>query len=113
MRKIGLVVLALAICPALASATPFVVDAKLNSTTGGTGAATLVFTAGDAFSVFVDPTDLWNAGALPRWSNADGIDGPDLIATGSDDSGQLAGTVIGSDIFGDWTQGGLTAPFGS
>src|SRR5262245_21323185 len=113
MRKIGLAVLALAICPALASATPFVVDAKLNSTSGGTGAATLFFNAGDAFSVFVDPTDLWNAGDLPRWSNANGIDGPDLIATGSDDSLEPAGTVIGSDIFGNHIQGGLNAPFGT
>ena len=113
MRKIVMVLLALSICPALASATPFVVDAKLNSSTGGTGVATLVFNAGDEFSVFVDPTDLWNAGALPRWSNANGIDGPDLIATGSDDSLEPAGTVIGSDIFSDHTQGGLTAPFGT
>jgi hypothetical protein len=113
MKKIWLALLALSLTPALASATPFVVDALLNSTTGGTGAATLVFNAGDAFSVFVDPTDLWNAGALPRWSNADGIDGPDLIATGSDDSSEPAGTLIGRDQFGDWTQGGLTAPFGT
>ena len=113
MRKIWLALLALSLTPALASATPFVVDAFLNSSTGGTGAATLFFNAGDAFAVSVDPTDLWNAGDLPRWSNANGIDGPDLIATGSDDSGYPALTVIGSDIFGDWTQGGLTAPFGS
>jgi PEP-CTERM motif-containing protein len=111
MRKIGLAVLALAICPALASATPFVVDAKLNSTTGGTGVATLVFNAGDAFSVSVDPTDLWNAGALPRWSNADGLTGPRL-ATGSDDSLEPAGTLIGDNFF-TWNQGGLTAPFGT
>jgi hypothetical protein len=113
MRKTWLAVLALSLSPALASATPFVVDALANSSTGGVGAATLFFNAGDGFSVNVDPTDLWNAGDLPRWSNANGIDGPDLIATGSDDSGESAGTLIGSDIFGDWTQGGLTAPFGS
>jgi hypothetical protein len=111
MRKIGLAVLALAICPALASATPFVVDAMGNSTSGGTGAATLFFNAGDAFTVSVDPTDLWNAGALPRWSNADGLSG-DLFATGTDDSGEAPGTHIGAN-FGPYSQGGLTAFYGT
>jgi hypothetical protein len=114
MRKIWLALLALSLSPALASATPFVVDAFTNSSSGiGGGAPTLFFNAGDTFAVSVDPTDLWSAGALPRWSNANGLDGPDLIATGSDDSGEAPGTVIGSDIFGDWSQSGLTAPFGS
>jgi hypothetical protein len=67
--------------------------------------------AGDAFEVSVDPDDLWNAGALPRWSNADGLVG-DLFATGSDESGQAAGTLIGED-FGLYSTGGFTAPFGA
>ncbi|MGZ3409729.1 MAG: PEP-CTERM sorting domain-containing protein [Xanthobacteraceae bacterium] len=37
---------------------------------------------------------------------------PNLVATGSDDSGQPAGTTIGV-VFPLWTQGGLTAPFGA
>jgi hypothetical protein len=57
------------------------------------------------------PTDLWSAGALPRWSNADGLTG-NLFATGSDESGAAAGTLIGKD-FGLWTQGGLSAAYGS
>lgn len=90
------------------------VDALANSSTGGAGKDTgLVLALNQLFSVTVDPLDLWSAGALPRWSNANGIDGPDLIATGSDESLQPVGTIIGRDIFGDWTQGGLTAPYGS
>jgi len=83
-----------------------------NSSSGGTGASTgISLAAGQSFSVTVDPDDLWNAGALPRWSNADGLVG-DLFATGSDESGESAGTKIGQD-FGLWTQFGLSAPFGS
>ena len=59
----------------------------------------------------VDPTDLWNAGALPRWSNADGLTG-NLYATGTDDSGEAATTLIGQS-FGTYSQGGLTAPYGA
>ena len=54
---------------------------------------------------------MWNAGDLPRWSNANGLTG-NLYATGSDDSGWAAGTQIGAD-FGLWKQGNLTAPYGS
>jgi PEP-CTERM motif-containing protein len=97
------------------------VDAFNNSTSGGTGAFALDLTAGEGFTVNVDPADLWNAGALPRWSNANGLQGPDLVYGPSTDpqvaawnGGPLAnGTVIGSSIFGNYTQGGLTAPFGS
>ena len=74
------------------------VFAQANSTGGGSGASTgLILTAGEAFTVTVDPNDLWSAGALPRWSNADGLIG-DLFATGSDESGQAAGTRIGRDF---------------
>ena len=95
-----------------AGAANIVVDALGNSSSGGVGAATgLNLSTGQSFTVTVDPGDLWNAGALPRWSNADGLT-HDLFATGTDDSGQPAGTLIGED-FGLWTQSGLTAPFGT
>jgi hypothetical protein len=94
-----------------ATAATFVVDALANSSSGGVGVSTFALTAGEMFTVSVDPADLWNAGALPRWSNADGLT-HDLFATGSDDSGEPAGTLIGTD-FGTWTEGNLTAPFGT
>jgi len=94
------------------SARAVTVDAFGNSSSGGSGSATGVFlTAGEAFTVTVASNDLWSAGALPRWSNADGLTVP-LLATGSDESGELAGTQIGS-IFSLYTQDGLTAAYGS
>ena len=94
------------------SARAVTVDAFGNSSSGGSGSATGVFlTAGEAFTVTVASNDLWSAGALPRWSNADGLKVP-LFATGSDESGELAGTQIGS-IFSFYTQDGLTAAYGS
>ena len=88
------------------------VFAQANSSTGGAGALTgISLTFGQAFTVSAGLTDLWNAGPLPRWSNADGLIAP-LLATGSDDSGQLAGTQIGS-IFPLYTQDGFTAAYGS
>jgi hypothetical protein len=88
------------------------VFAQANSSSGGSGAVTGVFlTLGQAFTVSAGPNDLWNAGPLPRWSNADGLTG-DRFATGTDESGQAAGTQIGAN-FGLYSQGGLSAPFGS
>jgi hypothetical protein len=89
------------------------VDAFANSTSGGTGVATISLTAGEQFTVTASPTDLWSAGALPRWSNANGLTGANLYATGSDDSGKPAGTLIGPGNFGTYTQKGLTAPYGA
>ena len=94
-----------------AYAIPFQVNALANSSSGGAGLNTISLTAGDSFTVSVDPNDLWNAGTLPRWSNANGLTGP-LVATGSDDSGQSAGTPIGAN-FGLHAQDGLSAPFGA
>jgi len=89
-----------------------IVEAKANSSTGGIGGSTGVFfNAGDYFTATVDSNDLWNAGALPRWSNADGLLA-DLFATGTDESGATAGTQIGRD-FGTYTQHGLAAAYGS
>jgi len=87
------------------------VDALGNSSSGGTGATVFNLVAGQSFSLSVSPTDLWSAGALPRWSNANGLIG-DLYATGSDESGQPAGTPIGAN-FGIYSQGNLSAPFGA
>jgi hypothetical protein len=97
---------------ATTTARAVTVDALANSSSDGSGEATgVVLTAGQAFTVTVALNDLWSAGALPRWSNANGLIVP-LVATGSDESGEAAGTVIGS-IFPLWTQNGLTAPYGS
>ena len=94
-----------------AESAVYVVGAQANSSSGGTGAATLSLTSGQAFTVAVAPDDLWSAGALPRWSNADGLTHA-LFATGSDNSGEAAGTLIGQD-WGTWTQHGLTAAYGT
>lgn len=98
---------------ALAVPVPFDVYAFANSTSGtGVGLDTgLAFTIGDNFTVSVDPDDLWNAGDLPRWSNADGLT-VNLNATGSDDSGEPFGTLIGVP-FVNHPQHGLSLPFGS
>jgi hypothetical protein len=94
-----------------AQAATFVVSAMGNSSTDGSGLSTIALTSGETFQVSVDPTDLWSAGPLPRWSNANGLTG-NRFATGSDESGQPAGTLIGQN-FGLWTQNGLSAPFGT
>jgi hypothetical protein len=106
------IALLLVMAPANANADSFTVYALANSSTYGTGLNTgFVLSAGEMFAVSVDPNDLWSAGALPRWSNADGLKG-NLYATGSDESGQPAGTLIGQD-FGLWTQNGLSAHYGT
>ena len=88
------------------------VFAQANSSTGGAGALTGVFlTFGQAFTVSAGPDDLWSAGDLPRWSNADGLTG-DRFATGTDESTEAAGTKIGQS-FGAWDQHNLSAPYGS
>src|SRR5678816_2450229 len=98
---------------AAAHATVFVVDALAHSSNSGagTGLATVALDLGDVFSVTVGADDLWSAGALPRWSDADGLT-HDRFATGSDESGEAAGTLIGTD-FGLLNIGGFSAPYGS
>jgi hypothetical protein len=88
-----------------------VVDAKNNSSTSGVGLNTVALNAGDFFTVTVSLTDLWNAGPLPRWSNADGLVA-NLLATGSDESGQPLNTLIGQN-FGLHSQNSFSAPFGA
>jgi hypothetical protein len=114
--KVAATFAGLAACLAVAGgaqAAVFTVDALAHSSNsgGGTGLATVSLNAGDAFTLSADANDLWNAGALPRWSNANGLTG-DLFATGSDESGQAAGTLIGSD-FGLLTIDGFSAPYGA
>jgi len=104
--------LSLALAPAAALATTVVVDAKANSSSGGVGLASgLTLTTGETFTISASTTDLWSAGDLPRWSNGDGLTA-NLYATGSDESGQASGTLIGQD-FGLWTENSLSAPYGS
>lgn len=98
--------------PGAASAATFVVSSVTNSAGGGTGLSTgLVVTSGQGIQIAASPTALWSAGALPRWSNADGLIA-DLFATGSDASGQPVNTLIGEAV-PFLTQNGFTAPFGS
>jgi hypothetical protein len=106
----GLVAAIIALGAAPAAAVVVTVNAAAH-TTSSAGVATIAVVAGHGFEVTVSPTDLWNAGPLPRWSNANGLIG-DLFATGSDESGQAAGTLIGR-YFDPWTFGGLTAPYGA
>ncbi len=102
----------LAVAPSAASAEVVVVQAQANSSSGGTGKLTsFIFTAGQAFRVRSRLNDLWSAGAPPRQSNANGLNG-NVFATAGDDSGEAPGTLIGVD-FGPYTQEGFTAPFGS
>lgn len=113
MKKIfGSIFIVMLMAANSASASLIDVYAKANSTTGGTGGSTGVsLTAGEYFTVSADINDLWNAGSLPRWSNADGLTS-DLYATGSDESAQAAGTLIGKD-YGFYTQHGLSLAYGS
>lgn len=104
-----LISLGLVVASASASAALYVVDAQNN--TVGAGLPTASLSAGQLFTVTVDPLDLWNAGALPRWSNANGLIG-NLFATGTDESGQPVNTLIGQD-WGTWTFHSLTAAFGA
>lgn len=96
------------------------VDALANASLNSPLPTVSVF-AGQLLDISVDPGDLWSAGALPRWSNADGLATVPigglpvggLFATGTDDSGEPMGTLIGADVFGLLTQDGFTAPFGA
>jgi hypothetical protein len=122
MKKTTLLAVLVGAAAGSAHADLFTVDAKANSSTGGVGKATIDLVVGQAFTVAVDPSDLWSSGALPRWSNADGLVGI-RYASGADDSGEVAGTLIGIDLSSrwrhglsrtvQWTQGNLTAPYGT
>jgi hypothetical protein len=97
---------------ATAAVLTFDVYAQANSSTGGTALNTgLVLSAGETLSISVSADDIWSAGALPRWSNADGLV-RDLLATGSDESGEAAGVKIGAQ-FVNYSSNGFSAPYGS
>ncbi len=93
-----------------AEAATFLVDSAANSSTGGAGLATIEVAAGQRIQINSSTNDLWSLGALPRFSDGNGLVG-DRFATALDDSGQAVGTRIGRS-FGRWTQNGLSAPFG-
>jgi hypothetical protein len=94
-----------------AQAAVYVVDSAANSSTGGVGLATFSVAAGQRIRVVSSTDDLWSLGALPRFSDANGLVA-DRFATALDDSGQAVGTKIGQS-FGNWTQNSLSAPYGS
>ena len=91
-----------------AHAAPFVINATNARTTP---VSTIALVAGQSFTVTADVNDLWSVGPLPRWSNADGLVG-NRFATGTDESGEVAGTLIGQ-AFGNTADNGLSAPFGA
>lgn len=113
----------------------FDVNAKDNSSTGGTAVNTYIsFNAGERLMVSVDPKspNIWNAGVNPdgtnncspscRWSTANGLvrnffarvdDGPTLAESSAAISGESAGTLIGVNWGSQHSQSGLTAPFGT
>ena len=94
-----------------AQAGTVVVDAYANSSSGGVAVDAITLTAGQAFTVSSSLNDLWSAGALPRFSDANGLTS-DRYATAADDSGQAPGSLIGTN-FGLWTQNGHSAAYGS
>jgi len=95
-----------------AYAATYNVDAYDNSIAQGVGSGldTITLNAGDVFNISVSVDDLWSAGALPRFSTADGLNG-NLYATATDDSGEAVGTLIGIN-YGPVTMDGFTANFG-
>jgi hypothetical protein len=107
----GALLSATALVALSSQAATVVVDAYANSSSGGVAVDAISLTAGQAFSISSSLDDLWSAGALPRYSDANGLTG-ERYATAADDSGQPVGTHIGTD-FGTWTQNGHTAAFGS
>jgi len=100
-------------CAVSTNALAAMVNASNNIPNNGV-ATGLTLSAGQTFSVTAAVTDLWSAGALPRWSNANGLTG-DRYATGSDESGQAAGTTIGINfgLYADPAGSGFSAPFGA
>ncbi len=110
MRLILPAIAAAALAASPAFASTYIVNAASNSSTGGTGLSSITLVAGQTYHVSANVNDLWSAGSLPRWSDANGLIG-DRYANPSDDSGQAPGTLIGAN-FGTWTQNGHSAAFG-
>ena len=93
-----------------ANGATVVVQANANSIAGGTGALFGPVVNGQSLVVASSTDDLWSAGALPRYSDANGL--VFRLATATDDSGQPVGTQIGAD-FGTTTQDGFNTRFGT
>ncbi len=93
--KLLTAVLAIAAIPC-AQAIMVTVDARVNSSSGGSGLDTgISLVTGQAFASEAALDDVWSAGGGLRWSNADGLDG-DTFATAGDGSGAAPGTQIGT-----------------
>lgn len=121
MKKLilGLVALISLATSVQVSAAVYTVDARANTVTPSSplGVSVAPFSVGDMFTITVNPLDLWRTRGTRGWSNANGLNGPDLLSTGAvdfngDNPNVRAGRVIGRDV-ADLTLGGLTAPFGS
>ncbi len=97
---------------ASANAAVFIVDAKANSSTGGTGLPTVSVAAGQVFTVTASTSDLWSAGPGTRTSDANGLI-VDRIAQPTDDSGPRDGVTPITGVYPLWTQAGFTAPYAS
>jgi hypothetical protein len=94
-----------------AQAAIFVVNASDHSSNVNAPLTSISLTAGQIFTVSSSLDDLWSAGDLPRFSNANGLVG-DRFATGTDESGLPLGTQIGQN-FGLHSAFGHTAAFGT
>ena len=117
IKTLTSVAAALLLAGAANAATVVNVDALADSWNSGAGTGLdtgIALTAGQTFDVSASATDLWSAGALPRWSNANGLVG-NLLATGTDESGQPAGTLIGEDfgLLGSFAYGELVGQIGN
>lgn len=98
----------------VASATSYSGDVKAfeNSSSGGVGLdLDIDLTLGQLFAISTGLGDLWSAGALPRVSDADGLN-KTLVEDGTKGSRLPIGTTLGID-FGLYTKGNLSAPYGS
>ena len=110
MKKL-LLASALTLAALTAQADDYTVQAAANSSSGGSGLPTITLAAGQTFTVSASVNDLWSAGALPRFSDANGLTG-NRYASALDDSGQSVGTQIGTN-FGLLSQNGFSAPYGA
>lgn len=92
----------------------FEVKAKEHSSADSLGLATIVLQAGQSFSIAVASDDLWSAGPVPRWSNADGLV-DNLFATAGDESGAAEGELIGVNYgnYGAFAYGTLVGRIGN
>ncbi len=121
MKKtlLSLIALVSLVASAQAMAAVYTVSANANATTltGRVGVSVAPLTVGSTFTISANPLDLWDTGAAGRWSNANGLTGPNLLSTGAadingDNPNVRAGRVIGSS-FANLTLGGLTAAQGA